>query len=210
MGLVPRVRGGVLSHIGGSAPPVPGGSSGWYGALRLPVTGCSGQGRGVPCWAGRGGLDGAASRVHGGVFPVSARGGLGPWGVPHTPHEGAAEGTEDLVHVGCVCCLGFCFSADGGLQLPAHGQRPDLVDGENGAQVCRSGGLRRPHVLGDGLQLLSAVQVEPPHRRRVPGSRPAALSPPERNAYANALGPAYVVTDHLRLSNGTFYTTTKG
>ena len=130
--LVPRARGGVSSHIGRSAPPVPEGSSGRYGALPPPVTGRSGQGTRVPCCVGRGSPDGAASRVHGGVFLVSARGGLGPWGVPHTPHEGAAEGTEDLVHKGCLCCLGFRLSADGGLQLPAHRQRPDLVDRKKG------------------------------------------------------------------------------
>ena len=45
---------------------------------------------------------------------VSARGQLGPWGVPETSHEGAAEGTEDLVHEGCVCCLGFRLIADDG------------------------------------------------------------------------------------------------
>ena len=59
--------------------------------------------------------------------------GLGPWRVPHTQHEGAAEGTEDLVHKGCMCCLGFCLSADGGLRLPAHRQRPDLLESKNGA-----------------------------------------------------------------------------
>ena len=72
------------------------------------------------------------------------------------------------MHKGCVCCLGFHLSAEGGLQLPAHRQRPDLVDRENGAQLCRSGGLRRPLALGDGLQLLPAVQVEPPRRCPVP------------------------------------------
>ena len=147
VGLVLRVHGGVLSHIDRSAPLVPGGSSGRYGALPLPATSRGWQGTRVPCWAGRGRPDGAASPVYGGVFLVSARGGLGPWGVSHTPHEGAAEGTEDLVHKGCVCCLGF--------------RHPDLVDRENGAQVCRGRGLRRPLALGDGLQLPLAVQVEP-------------------------------------------------
>ena len=65
MGLVPHLRSGVSSHIGRSAPLVPGGSYGRYGALPLPVTGRSGQGTRVPCWAGRGGPDGAPSRVHG-------------------------------------------------------------------------------------------------------------------------------------------------
>ena len=141
------------------------------------MTGRSGHGTHVLCRAGRSGPDGAASRVHGGVFPVSARCGLGPLGVPATPHDGAAEGTENLVHKGCVCCLGFLLSTDGGLQLPAHRQRPDLVDRENGAQVCRSGGLRCPLALADGLQLLSTVQLEPPRRRPVPAVWPAALSP---------------------------------
>ena len=49
-----------------------------------------------------------------------------------------------LVHKGCVCCLGFCLSAEGRLQLPAHCQRLYLVDCENGAQGGRCGGLRRP------------------------------------------------------------------
>ena len=178
MGLLPSVRGGVSSHIGCTAPPVLRGSSGQYGALLLPVTGRSGQGTRVQCWAGRGSPDCAALRGHGGVFLVSARGGSGYLGVPHTSHEGAAEGPEDLVHNGCVCCLGFYLSADGGLQLPTHRQRLDLGDCEDGAQVCRSGGFYRPLVLGDGLQFLLAVQVEPPPRRPVPGMWPAALSPP--------------------------------
>ena len=101
-GLAPRVLGCVSSHIGHSAPPVPGGSFGRYGALPLPATGRPGQDTRVPSWAGRGGPDRAASRVRRAVFLVSARGGLGPWGVFHTPHEGAAEGTEDLVHKNCV------------------------------------------------------------------------------------------------------------
>ena len=42
-----------------------------------------------------------------GVFPVLARGGSGPRGVSHAPHECAAEGTEDLMHKGGVCRLGF-------------------------------------------------------------------------------------------------------
>ena len=182
-----RVLGGV-SHIVRSAPPVVAGSSGRCrnlgradsrrcGALPLPVTGRIGQGMCVPCWLGRGSPDGVASPVRGGVFPVSARGGLGPRGVPGTSHESAAEGTEDLVHKCCVRCSGFRLSADGGQQLSARCQRPDLVDPENRAQTCRSGALPRLLVLGDGLQLLSAVQVEPPRRRPVLGVRPAALSP---------------------------------
>ena len=169
---MPCVRGGVSSYIGHSAPPVLGGSSGRYGALPLPVTSRSGQGMRVLSRVGRGGPDGAASRV-----PGLACAGLGPWAVPQTLHEGAAEGTEDLVHTGWVRCLGLRLSADGGQQLSAHRQRPDLVDRENQAQVSRSWVLRRLLVLGDGLQLLSAVQVEPPRRRPVPGMRPAALSP---------------------------------
>ena len=69
------------------------------------------------------------------MFPVSARGGLGPTGVSHASHKGAAEGTEDLVHKGRVRCLGLRLSVDGGLQLLAQRQRPDLVDCEDGAQV---------------------------------------------------------------------------
>ena len=68
------------------------------------------------------------------------------------PQKGAAEGTEDLVHKGRVCRLGFRLSADGGLQLPAHRQRPDLVDREDGVQVGRCQRLRRSLVLRDGLQ----------------------------------------------------------
>ena len=90
------------------------------------------------------------------MFLVSARSGLVLWGVYHTLHEGAAEGTEDLVHKGCVCCLGFHLSADGGLQLSPHGPRPDLVDREKGAQVVRCRGLGRSPALRDGLQLLLA------------------------------------------------------
>ena len=142
------------------------------------MTGCSGQGTRVPFWAGRSDPNCVAWCFHEGVFPVSARGGLGPWGVPHTLHQVAAEGTEDLVHKGCVCCLGFPLSADAGLQLPAHRQRPDLVERENRVQVCRSGGVSRPLALGGGLQLLLAVQVEPPRRRPVPGVLPAAMTPP--------------------------------
>ena len=96
------------------------------------------------------------------MFPVSPLRGSGPWGASHAPHEGAAEGTEDFLHKGRVCCLGLCLSADGGLQLLALRQRQDLVDREDGAQVGPSGGLCRPPVLGDGLQLLPAVQVEIP------------------------------------------------
>ena len=111
-----------------------------------------------------------------GVFLISARGGLGPWGVSHTPRECAAEGPENLVHKGCLCCLDFRLSAHGRPQLPAHRQRPDLVDRENGAQVGCCGGLRHPLALGDGYQLLPAVQVEQPRRCPVPVVRPAALS----------------------------------
>ena len=196
MGPVPRVRGGVSSHMGRSAPPVLRGSSGRYGALPLTGTSRSGQGMRVPCWAGRGGPDGAASRVCGGVFRVSACGGVGRWGVPQTSQEGGADGTEDLMHKGCVRCLGFRPSADGGQQLSAHGQRPDLVDRKNGTQVSRSGGLCRSLVLGDGLQLCLAVQVEPPRRRLVPGVRPAVLSPPPEAVEGMPRVPAAGFTRH--------------
>ena len=82
----------------------------------------------------------------------------------HASHKGGAEGTEDFVHKGRVCRLGLRLSVDGGLQLLAQRQRPDLVDREDWAQVGRSGGLCRPLALGDGLQLLPAVEVEAPHR----------------------------------------------
>ena len=81
------------------------------------------------------------------------------------------------MHKGRVCRLGLRLSADGGLQLLAQRQRPDLVDREDGAQVGRSGGLCRPLALGDGLQLLPAIQVEPPCRRPYLGVRPAAPHP---------------------------------
>ena len=67
--------------------------------------------------------------------------GSGPWGATHASLKGAAEGTEDFVHKGRVCRLGFCLSADGGLQLAAQSQRPDLVDRKDGAQAGRSGVL---------------------------------------------------------------------
>ena len=88
--------------------------------------------------------------------------GSGPWGVTHASHKGAAEGTEDFVHQGRVRRPGFRLSADGGLQLLAQCQGPDLVDRKDGAQVGRSGGLCRP--FREVLQLLPAVKVEPPLR----------------------------------------------
>ena len=88
--------------------------------------------------------------------------GSGPWGVTHALHKGAAEGTEDFVHQGRVRHLGLRLSADGGLHLLAQRQRPNLVDRKDGAQVGHSGGLWRP--FWDGLQLLLAVEVEPPRR----------------------------------------------
>ena len=77
-----------------------------------------------------------------------------------------------------VCSLGFRLSVDGGLQLLAHRQRPDLVDREDGAQVGRRGGFRRLLALEVGLQLLPAVQMESPCRCPVPGVQPAAPRPP--------------------------------
>ena len=77
-----------------------------------------------------------------------------PWGVSHTSHKGAAEGTEDFVHKGRVYRLGLRLSADGGLQLIAQRQGPDLVDREDSGQVGRSGGLCCPFALGDGFQLM--------------------------------------------------------
>ena len=214
MGPVPPLRGGVSSHIRRSDPrffegppagrrDLGGADSHRCGALPLLVTGRSGQGMRVPCWVGRGGPHGATSRVRGGVFPVSARGGSRPWGVPQTSHEGAGEGTEDLVHNGYVRCLGFRLSADGGQQLSAQCQCPDLMDRENRAQVSRSGGLCRSLVLGDGLQLLSAVQVEPPRRRPVLGVRPAALSPPLEAVHRQL--PASPYTTAVRGSGGWFW-----
>ena len=118
----------------GFASRVRGGASSlrvrWLAAVRGARVCHVGWGRAVP-------------RVHEGVFPVSARGGSGPWGVPHASHKGAAEGTEDFVHKGRVCGEGLRLSVDGRLQLLAQGQRPDLVDDEDGAQVGHSGGLCR-------------------------------------------------------------------
>ena len=57
---------------------------------------------------------------------------------------------------------GLRLSADGGMQLPALRQWPDLVDREDGAQVGLSGGFRRR--FRDGLHLLPAVEVESPRR----------------------------------------------
>ena len=74
----------------------------------------------MPCLVKCGGPDGVALPVRRGVFPVSAPVGLGPWGVPQTSHEGSVEGTENLVHKGCVRCSGFRLSADGGQQLSAQ------------------------------------------------------------------------------------------
>ena len=93
--------------------------------------------------------------------PVVGRG-SGPWGVTHTSYKGAAEGTEDFVHQGRVRRPGLRLSADGGLQLPAQRQCPDLVDREDGAQVGLSRGFRRR--FRDGLHLLPAVEVESPRR----------------------------------------------
>ena len=55
--------------------------------------------------------------------------GSGPWGVSHASHTGAAEGTEDFVHKGRVCRLGFPLSADGGLQF-----RPAPAPGSGGSR----------------------------------------------------------------------------
>ena len=131
------------------------------GASSLQVRWPAAVGRACVCRVGWGG---AVPLVHEGVFPVLARGGSRPWGVSHASHKGAAEGTEDFVYKGRVCRLGLRLSVDGGLQLLAQRQRPDLVDHEDWAQSGRSGGLCRPFALGDGLQLLPAVEVEPPCR----------------------------------------------
>ena len=103
---------------------------------------------------------------------------LGPWGVSHALHKGAAECTGDFVYRGRVCRLGLRLSVDAGLQLLAQRQRPDLVDCEDWAQVGRSGGLCRPLALGEGFQLLPAVEVEPPCRLPYPGVWPGAPRPP--------------------------------
>ena len=43
------------------------------------------------------------------------------------------------MHKGCVCCLGFRLSADGGPQLSSHRQRPDLVDWKTGHRLAVAG-----------------------------------------------------------------------
>ena len=148
-------------------------------------------------WAGHVCAASVAPPVPEGVFPVSARGHSGPRGVSHAPHEGSAEGTGDLVHKARVCRLGFRLSAIGGLQLLAHCQRPDLGDREDGAQVGRCGDLRRSLALGDGLQLLPAVQLESPRRRPVPGVRPAAPRPPPEAVEGMAWVPGLAAPDTM-------------
>ena len=59
------------------------------------------------------------------LWPAAAQ---GPGGFPHASHKGAAEGTENFVHKGRVCRLGLSLSVNGGLQLLAQRQLPDLVD----------------------------------------------------------------------------------
>ena len=49
-------------------------------------------------------------------------------GVSHASHKGAAEGTADFVHKGCVWRLGLRLNANGGLQSLAQSQLPDLAD----------------------------------------------------------------------------------
>ena len=93
------------------------------GALSLQCRWPAVVGRARVCPVGWGG---AVRCVHEAVFPVSARGGSGPWEVLHARQQGAAEGTEDFVHKGRVCRLGLRLSADGALQLLAQRQRPDL------------------------------------------------------------------------------------
>ena len=100
------------------------------------------------------------------------------------------------MHKGCLRCLDFCLSADGVQQLSAQRQRLDLVDRKNGEQVSRSEGLRCSLVLGDGLRLLSAVQVELLRRRHVLGVRPAAPSPPPEAVEGMPRVPASGFTRH--------------
>ena len=119
------------------------------------------------------------------LWPAAAQ---SPWWVTHASHKGAVERTKDFVHKGRVWRLGLRFSEDGGLQLLAQCQRPDLVDREDGAQVGRSGGLCRP--FWDGFQLLPAVEVEPPHRSPHPGVWPAALRSPSEAVEGMAWVPS--------------------
>ena len=149
-----------------SSPPLRMAGAGFASRVRgsassLQVRWPAAVGRARVCRVGWGG---AVPRVHEGVFPVSAHGASVPWGISHASHKGAAEGTENFVHKGRVRCLGLRLSMDGGLQLLAQRQRPDLLDREDGAKVGRSGGLCCQFAMGDGLQLLPAVEVEPPCR----------------------------------------------
>ena len=66
----------------------------------------------MPCRVER-----AVPRVLEGVFLVSARCGSASGAVLHAPHEDAAEGTEDFMHNGRVCCVGLRLGVDGGLRL---------------------------------------------------------------------------------------------
>ena len=92
------------------------------------------------------------------------------------------------MHKGHPCRLGFRLSSDGGLQLLAHRQRPDLGDREDGARVCCCGVLRRALALGDGLLLLPAVQVEPPCSPSSPWCAASGAAPTARGSRGHAPG----------------------
>ena len=146
-----------------------------------------------PLWMG--GLAVSAVRLgsHGGHCCITAvmmiyksGGGGGPrvvarcWsthcGVIQMPDRGAAEGVEELAHVGCMCCSCFHLRADGERQLTRR-QRPDLADRKDGAPARRGGRVRR-FVGRDDLRLLPADQVKTPRRRPAPGVWPTLPGPP--------------------------------
>ena len=132
MGLVLHVRGGLSSHICHNAPPIPGGSSGQYGALPLRATGRGGRGTRVPCWLGRSGPDGAASRVHAGVFLVSARGGLGPRGF-------AIRCTRALRRTLRTSCTRASCAAGASVSVRMAGCRCPLIDSARIWWIAKTG-----------------------------------------------------------------------
>ena len=89
-------------------------------------------------------------------------------------HLGAAEGIEEFLHEGCICCWCCYLDAEGGVRL--SGVRLNLLDQESCAQVACGGGILMPLGLGS-LCPLEAVAVESEHRGRVLGVRPPSPGP---------------------------------
>ena len=114
-------------------------------------------------------------------------------GFHHPSHKGAAEGTEDFVHKGRVCCPGLRRSADGGLPSFAQRQRPDLVDRGVRQHSCGHRLGRGPRVYG--WPLCSVPHGSVTRDRRVrwdagPGCGAAPLSCGRRVAGARELRPS--------------------